>query len=71
MPIVKARAFRNTNRVVNPDDVNRLVDATWVSVNAFLATLAINNVADVRSSYEQPGKYGGLSLYQVIVFYLE
>lgn len=65
--IVQARSFM---RLVAPADLAEAVAGLELEVNGFLATLSINDVLDVRYSYEQTQSTSPKVLAVVTILYL-
>ena len=69
--VVRVRNFSRTALANDPQAVNALIEAVIDEVDTFLSTLSINNVCDVRTSLVGTSKYGNLTTYEALVYYLE
>lgn len=71
--IIQTRVFVGTVEMSNSVSLNAFTETIWADVNAFLSTLPVSDVLDVRTEIEAlPSKYGTVSLvsYQVMVVHL-
>ena len=67
---IQTRVFVGTVEIGNENSLDTFTETIWADVNAFLATLPVNDVLDVRTEIQSlPCKYGTVSLvaYQVMV----
>lgn len=69
--VVKVRAFRRTERITGPEQVNVLIESVREQSEAFLSTLSINNVCDVREIIAPVGKDNTFTMFLIMVYYLE
>lgn len=71
MPIVKVRIFSRTEQVTGVGYPPSMIESVRAQAETFLATLAINDVCDVREQWATVGKDTTFSVFQMSVYYLE
>lgn len=69
--VVKVRVFKRTARVTGPEQIEGIVESVQEQANAFLSTLSINNVCDVRENLLPVGKDNSFTTFFITVYYLE
>jgi len=63
--------FRRSGRVLTPEHIDALMDPVKQDAEAFLATLDMNVVCDVREQLAHAGKYQEFTVFMITVYYLE
>lgn len=70
MSIVQLQIFSGTiGPVINPNEIETLINSVSAEANAFMGTLAIGNVLKVDASLTAP-RSGHMSHYEIVVVYL-
>ena len=73
--VVRIRNFSRTLFVLESrelaNDIDNLIHEVTTEVDAFVSTLALNNICDIRTKLTAGGKYSRIATYEALVYYLE